>query len=50
MFLKSLVPGPGAYKPQDPRKELFYSFKSRLLDHSLDDQMDVPGPGAYNSV
>lgn len=48
--MKSEVPGPGSYQPKDIRKELLFTLKSRMVDHSLDESIKVPGPGAYNEV
>lgn len=47
MFMKSEVPGPGAYNPKETRHETSFTLKSRVRDSSLDEKIKVPGPGHY---
>ena len=42
------VPGPGTYNPEEKANSLSALMLGKVRDHSLDEKVKVPGPGAYD--
>lgn len=43
------MPAPGAYNPSFREKQLKYSMRQRIQDHSDKWTKQVPGPGTYST-